>query len=231
MDNKITDGGEKGKNPAMEFLIKSGSQESREILYFNFKDFSLHPEGNFGFKILYNGSGSDTITEGNLVTLMPKGENFQMTLYKNKKQVDSQVVSIGQEYQSPWMGIKLKIKEKKNLTQNILEVEGASVVNYESVPIPGIELESNQGEIFWLSTLQPLQLPNSMSLSLNQEKKILPFNLESSLIGLKFPYLISIKNKTFLVLHDYFYFFRVIILFLLGLIIFGRSLKNIRLEL
>ncbi len=50
----VSEGGELGKNPAIEIEIADGAQKQREVLYAKFPNFSLHAEGIFGMSFTYS---------------------------------------------------------------------------------------------------------------------------------------------------------------------------------
>ena len=119
IDNKIQEGGVKGRNPALELRVKKGSTEFREVTYSQHENFSLNKEPTFGlrFRYIYEGKDHSNLAEapnlpqGNAITIRPLNSfEVEAKLYKDQNMILERTIPLNTNILTPWMNIQLELR-------------------------------------------------------------------------------------------------------------------------
>ncbi|MGZ6469643.1 MAG: cytochrome c biogenesis protein ResB [Bdellovibrio sp.] len=187
-------------NPALELIADRDGKELREVLYAKFQDFSLHKEGVFGFKFLYQAvsSESNESPDPELNTEMkpqniPSGSRViefrvspsepgaaEIVLYKEGKVVQSAKLVEGEKLVTPWMGIEIFLG---SLKFNAVASSDVSPVNPEKrkeLPPSAIFVSQPDGKKFWLTEGDSKNLvigERGLSIYFGKELMELPFDI------------------------------------------------------
>ncbi|HPI39453.1 MAG TPA: cytochrome c biogenesis protein ResB [Pseudobdellovibrionaceae bacterium] len=156
-------------NPALELQVEQNNKVLREVLYANFKDFSLNKDGVFGYRMEYLnsvGQGSDepddpvaqdpqSIKSGSRVIEFKVSSQAphktQVVLYKEGQEVLKQILSEGEKLTTPWMGMEIFIG---TIEAHALESSEVTAINPEKrsdLPTSAILLNTAQNQKIWLT--------------------------------------------------------------------------------
>lgn len=175
VNNKLDEGGQEGVNPALEIRIQHNGEQLRDILYAKFPDFSLLSNSNLPFSVRYihpsmgaikdtTSSGPKLVPSGNVIEFVrTENENeVDVVLFKNQKEVLSKRIKVGEEVETPWMGMKITLTSMGAKT-NQAQDNSNEVVEIEmpfKAPLPGsaLKVSTVDGSSTWLFENQPQSL-------------------------------------------------------------------------
>lgn len=201
-NNKIEEGEPGRSNPALEIKATKGNQTIREIIYQKIPEFSLNPNGVFGYKLSFqlNSSGQDEGVGmsnsdqmqmpsnhpqiGNRIKntvefqILDKG-HVEVTLFKNGEQLMKKVLSEKEMLVTPWMGIELTFLGVRNATESFTPMETEPK---RKMPLPSsaILLKSPQGNESWITENSEMNFmggSNPVRVYYGRERLFLPFAL------------------------------------------------------
>ncbi len=205
-NNKIEEGDASRSNPALEIVATKGDQTAREIIYQNIPEFSLNPNGVFGYRLSFQMNASapsenvgmsnsdqmqmpsnhpkvgaqvgDRIKNTVEFQILDKG-HVEVTLFKNGEQLMKKVLSEKEMLVTPWMGIELTFLGVRNATDSYTPTESEPK---RKMPLPAsaILLKSPQGEENWItenSEMNFMANNNPVRVYYGKERMFLPFAL------------------------------------------------------
>lgn len=153
--NKITEGGKKGQNPALELLVEQNGKKSREVVFALFPGFSMNTDGLFGLKFKYE-APSHIIDKDSANTVAfnidpHDTSKTTITLTKNEQQVLKQDIKVGDYLQTPWMGMQIKVL---NVFAHALKIERVQEAvlkpKMAALPPSAVYIQTSNDEGFWL---------------------------------------------------------------------------------
>ena len=171
-DNKITENEDLTAplNPAIELKIENGTEKFREVLYAKYEGFSLHQDGLFGFKFLFQGTegaieasshslpaghpsleGEESLiatnpgmsSGGNVIEFhvnRKQKDKVKVILLKSGKKVGEQVMKEGTIFQTPWMGIQLFLASISFGSRPQIDVRAVDPTPGRNLPVSAIEV-------------------------------------------------------------------------------------------
>lgn len=162
-------------NPALEVEIIKGNEKLREVLYGQFKDFSLNKNGIFGYRLVYESSQNTQTSEENSsteestqnVVTPPQGtpmgariiefhvskrnpNQAEVVLVKEGQEVLRQVLREGEKLTTPWMGIEIFLGSVQHNSVAVNEVTNISPEKRSELPPSAVLLKSDSEES-WLT--------------------------------------------------------------------------------
>lgn len=200
-NNKIEEGDGARSNPAVELSVTNGKKTVREIIYQNIPEFTLNPDGIFGYKLsidLKSPSSSAAEETTTSTPTMPSNHpkvgsrikntvEFQIvdqnhvavSLFKNGEKLTSKVLSEKEVFVTPWMGIEITFLGTKNATEGFTPVE---TVPQRKMPLPpsAILLKTRNGNDTWIAENNEINLTSNDKKSVvyyGRERLFLPFAL------------------------------------------------------
>ncbi|MBT7609990.1 MAG: hypothetical protein HN576_09550 [Bacteriovoracaceae bacterium] len=199
--NKLDEGGQKGVNPALELSFVFNGKTLRDVVYAKFPTFSMLTKENLPIRIEYkhpkitdtksldahgasSGEMAQTLPDGNVIEFVQNKNNstqVEIVLFKNKKEVLSKIVSIGESVETPWMGMKITLlslgaKEQHNHDHN--EVKIIPLPLKAKLPPSALKVATMDGTSTWIIENQ------SKSIRLNGQE--LPIYFGRNSINLPF---------------------------------------------
>lgn len=184
-ENKVLESDDPNhNNPALELSISKGSEKFREVLYAKYAGFSLHQSGLFGYKFSFEGANVDVVSQTTdesamseraqaamggdntvIFSIDPKEKNkARVTLIKNNEIVMSEVLTEGQNLQTPWMGMKIflgsiKTNAKEQITAQSVNPEKAQQLPPSAILIaPNTSTADSSQNEFWLAEGEQKQI-------------------------------------------------------------------------
>lgn len=195
-DNKIgedpTGGGP--PNPALELNLEKAGQAQRDVVYAKYPEFSLNKAGSFGLAFRYeapdliqmnsNGVSAANATTGNTIQFhFERGQpkTVQVVLLKNGVFVAEKIMSEGDAFTTPWMGMTIFLGSIIQGSESVTKITPVK-------PKPGSELPpsavlvrtSGSQKPFWLALGEraPAQIGGRAAFVAFQNEMIeLPFKL------------------------------------------------------
>lgn len=158
--NKLEEGGQPGANPALELSVEHQGKTLREVAYAKFPEFTMQPQGFFGYTFKFTGGAQPEATSasqqempqdeihskmaggrsgGNLIEFHiydEKPDQVLVRLSKNGKKELEQWTKAGDVVQTPWMGMKITVMQ---IVRGGVESQRVSPTE----PMPGTELPSS----------------------------------------------------------------------------------------
>lgn len=200
-NNKIEEGDPAGSNPAMEVFVSNGKEKLREIIYQNIPEFSMNPNGLFGFKLAVNIDGSTSnVSESKMPANHPQigggskgagdrikntvefkivnNDQVEVELFKEGKSLMKKLVQKGEMVVTPWMGIELTFLGIKNATEPFIPME---TVPKRKMPLPSsaFEIKTDEGNKWIVENTESMLRLNGETKSIyyGRERLFLPFSL------------------------------------------------------
>jgi hypothetical protein len=199
-NNKIEEGDESRTNPAIELEISQNNKPMREIIYQNIPEFTLNPDGFFGFKFSFTlktdgGAATSPMESDHMPSNHPKvgGERIKNTvefqlldqnkvevaLYKNGEQQVKKILSENEAIVTPWMGMELTYLGIKNATDSFVPME---TIPKKKMPMPpsAILLKTQSGKNEWITENSEVNITvngKQTSVYYGRERLFLPFSI------------------------------------------------------
>ena len=196
-NNKIEEGDNTKSNPALELEVTKNKQSLREIIYQNIPEFTLNPNGLFGFKVAIEiksteASENDSTNSNQMPSNHPKIEgrvkntvefqiidsnHVEVSLYKNGEQLVKKILNENELFVTPWMGIELTFLGIKKATEGFTPIE---TVPQRKMPLPpsAILLKAIDGKNTWITENNEINFTSNNKQSLvyyGHERLFLPF--------------------------------------------------------
>lgn len=195
--NKIEEGDEGRSNPAVELEVIKDNKSLREIVYQNIPEFSLNPNGLYGYKIAINLNSSPAVenieNNSNQMAMAPHGNadrikntvefkilqnnEVEVALYKDGQQLVKKVLKEKELFVTPWMGIEITFLGTKNASDGFIPVETEP---QRKMPLPpsAILLKARDGKEAWIAENSEINFNSNnkqSSVYYGRERLFLPF--------------------------------------------------------
>lgn len=173
----LYEGGTKGKNPAIEFELIRGTEKLREVSFAKFPTFSLSQSGTFDLEFQYesglvesnipdipehsNLNSSKLSSAQNVVefTLSESESNKVMVeLFKENQSILKKTLVIGEQLQTPWMGMVLTVNKLIPKSQFTKSVEAIEHPERSDLPQAALKIKPaglSLDQSFWLLEGEP----------------------------------------------------------------------------
>jgi hypothetical protein len=201
-NNKIAEGDPAQSNPAVEVQVSQNGKELREIIYQNIPEFSLNPNGLFGFKVGFKLDAKSTDVPMNSPEAgMPMGmgksgsgdrikntvefqiidpTKVEVSMWKNGEMLEKKTLAINEMLTTPWMGIELTFLGVKNPTDPYTPTETEPKAKMP-LPSSAISLKLKDGKEAWITENSEIGIPSSdgkpASVYYGKERLFLPFSI------------------------------------------------------
>ena len=197
--NKIEEGDESKSNPAVELEVTKDNKSLREIVYQNIPEFSLNPNGLYGYKIAISLKSSTAVESNEPVPAQMSMGNpgngdrikntvefkilqnneVEITLYKDNQQLVKKVLKEKELFVTPWMGIEITFLGIKNATDGFIPLETGPQLK---MPLPpsAILLKARDGKEAWIAENSEISFNSNnkqSSVYYGRERLFLPFAL------------------------------------------------------
>lgn len=169
-ENKIGEDPQSEVNPALEITLQKGDEEQRDVVYAKYADFSLNKKGNFGLSFQFEaavapdisdlapamgGVGSGGGPNGNTVEFYyspEKPKQVHVVLIKNKERVGEKLMSEGDAFETPWMGMTIFVGSIVPGSRPVTEAKAVKPEPGQELPPSAVFLRpAGQSDGFWLS--------------------------------------------------------------------------------
>lgn len=200
VNNKIEEGDEGAVNPVLELEISQGNESLREIVYQNVPEFSLNPNGFFGFTFAFESKLSQN-SPPPMTSEMPAGhpqiggarasnevlfkvindKQIEVALYKNGAFVEKKVLSANDVFQTPWMGMELTFLGLEEASQSANIPRVAIPKEKSELPPSALEIITKDGKRHWLYENSEQYVMNGDQQQLvyyGKQRLKLPFNIQ-----------------------------------------------------
>jgi hypothetical protein len=199
-ENRIGDDPESEVNPALEITLEKGGEEQRDVVYAKYADFSLNKKGNFGLSFQYEatvapesettspamaGMGGGGGPNGNTVEFYyspEKPKQVHVVLIKNKERVAEKVMSEGDAFDTPWMGMTIFVGSIVPGSRAVTEAKAIKPEPGQELPPSAVFVKpAGQSDGFWLSLGETKELElagRPAIIGFTNETLELPFELK-----------------------------------------------------
>lgn len=177
-------------NPALEMQIEKNGQKLREVIFRQFPDFSINPEGIFGYTfVLQGGASAEDSYEGGSghvieisVDLEKPVEDFYVSVKKDGEILQNVVLKQGQPIETPWMQMKVFLATYYPHAKLETKMVRVKAEPKKKIPPSGIVLKNTATDetYFLLAGEEKSILLDSKrySIAYQREPYILPFEIE-----------------------------------------------------
>lgn len=199
-ENRIGDDPASEVNPALEITLQKQGEEQRDVVYAKYADFSLNKKGNFGLSFQYEasaappaetgapamaGMGGGGGPNGNTVEFYyspEKPKQVHVVLIKNQERVAEKVMSEGDAFDTPWMGMTIFVGSIVPGSRAVTEAKAVKPEPGQELPPSAVFVKpAGQGEGFWLSLGETKELElagRPAIIGFTNETLELPFELK-----------------------------------------------------
>ncbi|PIP94859.1 MAG: hypothetical protein COW00_14580 [Bdellovibrio sp. CG12_big_fil_rev_8_21_14_0_65_39_13] len=187
VNNKIEEGDEGNINPVLELEISRGKESLREIVYQNIPEFSLNPNGFFGYTFAFE-SNLSSVTPPPMTSGMPAGHpqiggarasnevlfkvvannQIEVALFKNGSFVEKKRLNSNDVFQTPWMGMELTFLGLEEAAHSNNVPKMAIPKEKSDLPPSALEIITEDGVRHWL-------FENSEQYLLNGDQQLLVY--------------------------------------------------------
>jgi hypothetical protein len=208
VDNKLAEGGQKGVNPALELNVAFKGKTFRDVAYAKFPTFSMLTKENLPIRLEYKHPGitetkkldghgnsstqstSQTLPDGNVIEFIQNQNNskqVEVALFKNKKEVLTKTLNIGETVETPWMGMKITLlslggENQSAQKHNHDEVSIISLPLKSPLPPSAIKVATMDGSSTWIIENQSKSINlngNELGVYFGRNSIRLPFSIYS----------------------------------------------------
>lgn len=197
-------------NPALEVDITKGNEKLREVLYAQFKDFSLNKNGVFGYRLTYEAAQISPSSEENTTSedtmenavTTPSGKPMgariiefhvskqnpnqaEVVLIKEGQEVLRQVLREGEKLTTPWMGIEIFLGSVQLNSVAVNEVINISPEKRSELPPSALLLKSDSEQTWLTEGEEKIFHINNQSYNFYFGKEIIELPFEINLKNFK----------------------------------------------
>jgi hypothetical protein len=210
VENKLDEGGQKGVNPALELQVSYQGKTFRDVAYAKFPTFSMLTKENLPLRIEYKHPGitetkklsghgntagdttAQSLPDGNVIEFVQNQNNSQqveVVLFKDKKEVLSKILNVGDLVETPWMGMKITLLSLGSGAQHnhAPQNEEIKIIKHplkSDLPPSAIKITTMSGASTWLVENQ------TKSINVNGQELSVYFGRNS----IKLPFSISLEK-------------------------------------
>ena len=160
--NKLAENGTPGANPALELKVESGGKSVREVAYAKFKQFSLNRDGALGLKFDFRADAMNEDTSGpasevtgdsvdrslpasgNVIDFhVLDGNEVEVVLSKNGREVMKKQIKAGDVLQTPWMGMQITLESVGSMGSMVDKVNPIELPTKSNLPPSAVLVRSD----------------------------------------------------------------------------------------